>query len=65
MEEFENFSSDELRSILIETMEKAKGMHYVYGWLAGTFIAGYVSRNDNREQLIAEILEYRKLIFSH
>jgi hypothetical protein len=64
MEEFENFSSTELRITLIEAMEKAKGMYYTHGWLAGTFIAGYTPKNDNREQLISEISYYRKLISS-
>jgi hypothetical protein len=59
MKDLETLSLVDLRKILADTIIKAMGRDYALGWLHSAFAYGSRFMDEDRDQLIAQINEFR------
>jgi hypothetical protein len=59
MEDLENMTLVQLRKNLVDAIVDTRGKDYALGWLYSAYSLGGRGIDDDRDQLIAQIREYR------
>jgi hypothetical protein len=59
MEEFKNMSLIELRKLLVDTIIDVRGKDYALGWLHSAYSYGSRFTDEDRDQLIDQIRDWR------